>query len=153
MRVRPVAEIIEYLTPIAKEVGVEIADAAWDMRTRSLTVFIDAEGGVDMDLCVKFHNAIDAPLDELDPTFGEPYTLNCSSLGLDRPFKTERDYLKHLGEKVEVHLYAPMGGKKYYEGELLSYDGENKTVTVRTGKGEIQFPLSGVSKVCLYIEV
>ena len=87
----------------------------------------------------------------LDPTFGEPYTLNCSSLGLDRPFKTERDFLKHLGEKVEVRLYAPFEGKKYYEGELKSYQGE--TFTVCTAEGEKTIPVKAASKVCLYIEV
>lgn len=151
MKVKPVTEVIEFLRPIAEEVGVEIVDAEWDQRAKSLTVYIDAEGGVDLVLCEKFHRAIDSPLDELDPTFGQAYTLNCSSPGLDRPFKTERDFLRHLGEAVEVHLYAPVDGGKYYEGELLSFDGE--TVTVRTQQGEKSFPREKISKICLLIEV
>lgn len=151
MKVKPVSEIIEYLRPVAEEVGAEIVDAKWDLRNKALTVFIDAPGGVDLILCEKFHRAIDGPLDELDPTFGAAYTLNCSSPGLDRPFKTQRDYERHLGEKVEVHLYAPVDGKKYYEGELLSFDGE--CVTINTGKSEKTFPVAKTAKVCLLIEV
>ena len=78
MKVKPVAEVIEFLRPVAEETGVELVDAQWDMRTKSLTLYIDAESGVDLNLCEKFHRAADEPLDRLDPTFGEGYTLNCS---------------------------------------------------------------------------
>ena len=151
MKVKPIAEIMEFLKPIADEVGVEIVDAAWDMRTRSLTLYVDKEGGVDLLTCEKFHRAVDEPLDELDPTFGEGYTLNCSSPGLDRPFKTARDYARHLGEKIEVHLYAPIDGKKYYEGTLVSFDGE--TVKISESGTEREFPAEKVAKACLLIEV
>ncbi len=151
MKVKTAAEIEEFLRPVAEEVGVEIIEVKWDMRNRALTLFIDAEGGVDLNLCEKFHNAVDAPLDELDPTYGAAYTLNCSSPGLDRPFKTERDFLRHMGEKIEVHLYAPLDGKKYYEGVLTGFDG--KTVKFQTEGKEKEIPLEACAKVCLLIEV
>ncbi len=151
MKIKPLEEIREFLRPYAEENGVELVEAQWDARKRALTLFIDAPGGVDLNLCEKFHRAVDAPLDELDPTFGESYTLNCSSLGLDRPFKTARDFARHIGEKVEVHLYAPLHGAKYHEGTLLSYDGE--TVAIDAAGTRLEFPVSKTSKVCLFIEV
>ena len=153
MQVKPIEEIIEFLTPYARETGVEIVEAKWTSRgnERSLTVYIDAAGGVDLNLCEKFHRTIDAPLDELDPTYGAAYTLNCSSAGLDRPFKTARDYLRHMGEKIEIHLYAAQDGKKVHEGELISYDGEN--VVIKAESGEKSFPIEKVAKACLYIEI
>ncbi len=150
MKVKPIAEVIAFLQPTAEQIGVEIIDAEWDMRTQSLTVFIDAEGGIDLNLCEAFHRAIDLSLDELDPTFGAAYTLNCSSPGLDRPFKTARDYEKNMGKKVEVRLYAPVNGKKFCEGVLTSYNGEE--VAIAGDKGEEVFPLSKVAKICLAIE-
>ena len=99
MKVKTIEEVIAFLQPIAEAVGVEIVDAEWNMREKSLTVFIDREEGVDLITCEKFHRAIDAPLDELDPTFGEGYTLNCSSPGLDRPFKKPRDFERNMGKK------------------------------------------------------
>lgn len=151
MKVKPIAEVVAFLTPIAEEVGVEIVDANWNMREKALSLFIDAPNGVDLVLCEKFHRAVDGPLDEFDPTYGAAYTLNCSSAGLDRPFKTGRDYNRHMGEKVELHLYAPIGGAKYYEGVLRGFDGEK--VKLETEKGEMEFPLEKVSKVCLFIDV
>lgn len=151
MTVKPIQEIISFLQPFAKEAGVEIVDAVWNMREKSLTVYIDKEGGLDLITCEKFHRLIDGPLDELDPTFGAAYTLNCSSPGLDRPFKTQKDFDRHTGEKVEVHLYAPIGGKKYYEGVLQSFDGE--TVRLSAEDGELAFPFEKCSKVCRCIEI
>jgi len=151
MKVKPTAEIEAFLQPIAAEIGVEILEVKWDGRTRSLTVVIDAEGGVDMNLCSDFHRAIDGPLDELDPTFGEAYTLNCSSAGLDRPIKTDRDFQRRLGEAVEVRLYAAEDGKKEYEGRLVSFD--EKNFTIETDRGTRTFSREKVAKVCLLIEI
>ena len=50
-----------------------------------------------------------------------------------------------------MHLYAPYEGAKYYEGELLAFDGE--TVVLRTEQGEKRIPFAKCSKVCLLIEV
>lgn len=151
MKVKPVKEITEFLQPIVKTFDAEIIDAEWNMRDNSLSLIIDSENGVDLDLLEKVHRAVDAPLDEIDPTFGSPYTLNCSSPGLDRPFKTERDFLRHTGEMIEVHLYAPVDGKKYYEGELVSFGEGN--FKIKTQEGEREFSFEKTAKVCLLIEV
>ena len=102
-------------------------------------------GGIDLDACEAFHNAIDAPLDELDPTYGAPYTLNVSSLGLDRPFRKAADFEKNIGEEVEVKLYASVRGKKYWEGILLSYDGE--AIRLRAGKETFTLELKQIAKI------
>ena len=151
MKVKPVKEIIEFLQPIVNHFDAEIIDAEWNMRESSLTLIIDSKNGVDLDLLEKVHRAIDDPLDELDPTVGAGYTLNCSSPGLDRPFKTEGDFMRHLGEQIEVHLYAPMDGKKYFEGELAAF--EAGVIKLKTGEGEKEIPFDKTAKVCLLIEV
>ncbi len=151
MRVKSAEEIAEFLRPYAEAEGAELLEVKWDLRARALTVVIDAEGGVDLNLCERVHRAIDGPLDEFDPTFGAGYTLNCSSPGLDRPFKTPRDFLRHIGEKVEAKLYAPLCGKKEFEGTLLSYDGS--AVVLLTSAGEKTLRLEQIAKICLSIEV
>lgn len=150
MKVKTIEEVIAFLQPIAEAVGVEIVDAEWNMREKSLTVFIDREEGVDLITCEKFHRAIDAPLDELDPTFGEGYTLNCSSPGLDRPFKKPRDFERNMGKKVEVKLYVPVNGKKAFEGVLRGYDGTQ--AVIQTENGELTFATAQIAKMCLAID-
>ena len=116
MQIKPVEEIRAFLEKIATPMGVEIVDVEFDKRTEALTIYIETENGVDLDACEKFHNAINDPIDELDPSNGAPYTLNVSSPGLDRPFKTNRDFERNLGEEVEIKLFAPLKGKKFLEG-------------------------------------
>lgn len=145
MKFKSEKEIAEFLRPIADREGVELVDVEVKLsKNPSLTVFIETEDGVDLDTLERFHNAIDAPLDEFDPSFSQPYTLNVSSPGLDRPFKTDRDYERNLGLDVEVRLYAPIKGQKFFEGTLVGYDGN--TLTLLTKDGETKFELSRIAK-------
>ncbi len=125
--------------------GIEIVDVECDAKSRSLTVFVETEKGIDLDTCEKFHNAIMEPIDELDPSFGEPYTLNVSSPGLDRPFKTPRDFERNLGKEIEIKLYAPMKGKKFLEGVLQAFD--DTTVTVIIKNESVKIPRNKIAKI------
>ncbi|MBQ7165266.1 MAG: ribosome maturation factor RimP, partial [Clostridia bacterium] len=92
-----------------------------------------------------YHRAFDSAIDELDPTYGEGYTLNVSSPGLDRPLKTPRDFERALGEEVEVRLFAPMKGKKFFEGVLAGSD--DNTVTVEIGDEAVKFEKTKIAKI------
>ncbi len=152
MKVKSNQELLEFLTPIGQSVGVKVCEVEFKQgKNPALTVYIDKDGGVDLDLCEKFHRAIDLPLDELDPTYGNPYTLNVTSLGADRPFKTDEDFNSHIGEKVEVWLKSSMQGKKFYEGTLMSYTGDAVTLKVNE-KTTFTIYLKNVVKVNEYIE-
>lgn len=155
MKVIPEKEIETALMPVAEQIGVEIYEVVFKQgRNPSLTVFIDTdkEGGIDLDTCEKFHNAIDPVLDELDPTFGMPYTLNVSSPGLDRPFKKDSDFLRHIGKKVEIRLYAPIRGEKYIEAVLTEYNAESKNIVVERNGETVKLNLSQIAKICEAIE-
>ncbi len=145
MQLKPIEEIHAFLEKIAEPMQIEIVDLEFDKRTETLTVFIETENGVDLDTCEKYHNAIMDPIDELDPTNGAPYTLNVSSPGLDRPFKSARDFERNLGGDVEIKLFAPLKGKKFLEGCLLDYDGN--CVTVKTETEELKISLNKIAKI------
>ena len=145
------SSVKELAERIALPFGFEVVDVEFKAGTNSsLTIFIDKDGGIELDDCEVFHNAIDLPLDELDPTQGKPYTLNVSSPGLDRPFKTDRDYEKHLGQKIEVRLYAPLQGQKYFEGILADFD--QGTITLELPKSELKLERTRIAKANVAIE-
>ena len=140
MKTKSLGELKELLISIAQPMGIEVVDVEFKMsKNPSLTVYIDTEDGVDLDTCEKYHNAIDAPLDEFDFTLGSAYTLNVSSPGLDRPLKTERDFDRAMGQM----------GKKYFEGLLVDYDGNNVTVEIE-GQSTV-FNISAIAKINLAI--
>ena len=151
MKVKTIEEIRSALQPIADEMDIELVDIEFKQgREPALTVYIDIEGGVDLNTCEKFHRAIDPVLDEVDPTFGAPYTLNVSSPGLDRPLKTARDYEKCIGKLVEVKLFAPLQGRKLFEAVLKGHD-EN-CVYLEEKSGELKIEKGKIAKICRAID-
>ena len=151
MKVKSVQEIQEVLQPIADAMQIEIVEVEFKQgREPALTVYIDIEGGVDLNTCEAFHRAIDPVLDELDPTQGAPYTLNVSSPGLDRPLKTERDFQKCMGKKVEVKLFAPMQGKKFFEATLVGFD--EHCVSIEDNGNVLKLEKNKIAKINRAIE-
>ena len=152
MKVKSNAEILEFAKKIGQPLGINVVEVEFKQgKSPELTIFIDKDGGVDLDTCEIFHNAINDPLDEFDPTFGLPYRLNVSSLGIDRPFKTDEDFLSHIGKRVEVKLYASIKGKKFYDGILMSYDKKQIALKVDE-KNTFTIDLKSIVKINDYID-
>lgn len=75
-------------------------------KSRSLLrVFIDKPGGVTLDDCENVSRQVSAVLD-VEDLVKSAYVLEVSSPGLDRPFKTDRDYERNVGHFVRVHYSA-----------------------------------------------
>lgn len=146
-------QVEDLVTPIANGFGLEIVEVAYEKKSdgMNLTIYIDKKGGVTIDDCEKLHNAIDEPLDELDPTNGQSYTLNVSSPGLDRELKTDRDFERNLGEVLEINLFKKIGLSKKFVGELKKVDSENIVIVTLKGK-EMQINRDLISKATKYID-
>ena len=140
-----------FLAPIVEKLGYEIVDVEYKRLPSgmNLTVFIDSTNGITLDDCEIVHKAIDEPLDELDPTNGQSYTLNVSSPGLDRPFKTNRDFDRHIGKEVEVNLYTKVDGKKTYVGILKAYNDESVIIEIKNKN--IELNRKNISKITKFI--
>lgn len=63
-------------------------------------VEIDSDNGVDIDYCVSLSQAIEAefPRDNDE----DDYELEVGSAGLTSPFKVHRQYVRNIGQEVEV---------------------------------------------------
>ncbi len=140
-------EIRKAIQKTADEMNIEIVDIECKIsKNPSLTIFCDTEDGIDLNTLEVFHRTIEPILDDIDVSSGASYTLNVSSPGLDRPFKSDRDFEKHLGLDVEIKLYAPIKGVKYFEGTLIDYDGKNVKIKQSDGE-EILFSLTQIAKI------
>ena len=101
-----------------------------------LRVYIDREGGVQLDDCTAVSHQLSGVLDVEDPIPGN-YNLEISSPGLDRPLFTPEHYARHAGKMVNIRLDASIGGRRKYKGKLLGIEGERVLVEV---DGEV-YPL------------
>lgn len=127
-----VSKLVEQVTkPIIEQLGYELVEVKYakDYSGMALTLYVYSQNGISLDDCEKISKAIDQPLDDLNPTNDEPYSLNVSSLGLDRPIKTCDDARRNLGVEVEVKLYAPLNGKKVFVGVITEYTDTTFTIS------------------------
>lgn len=132
--------LVEQLaTPIAESLGLRI----WDVRylkegaVRYLRVFIDKDGGVDINACEQMSRALDAPLDEADP-ISEEYILEVSSPGVERELVRPEHFDAFIGADIMVKMIRPIDGiGKEFKGVLTAYDDGEVTVTDHSGENTV----------------
>ena len=148
-------KVTELVTQLAMPIVAENGCSLWDVEyvregsERFLRVYIDKEGGVNIDDCEKIARAMDPILDEKDP-IAESYQCEVCSAGLERPLKRPGDFEKFMGSPVLVKLYRPRNGLKEIPCVLQGY--EDGKVTVQAGKETITFEKSEVALVRLRVE-
>ena len=118
----------------------------------TLTVVVDKESEIDMNMIVEVTNELNAYLDELNP-FEKPYTLDLSSLGAEKPLKVER-LNAYVGKYVNVHLVNPIKGENIYEGDLKEVDDDKIIITYRqkTRSIDLEVLKSNIYKIRLAIK-
>ena len=144
-------QVTEFAKPVVESFGCSLWDVEYvrEGSERYLRLYIDKDGGVDIDDCEKIHRAIDPILDEKDP-IPESYHFEVSSAGLERALKRPGDFERFMGAAVLVKLYRPRNGLKEIPGILRGY--EDGKVTVEAGKETITFEKSQVALVRLRVE-
>lgn len=101
--------------------GYELVDLEISNRGKSLRLFIDKPGGVNIDDCALVSNHLTRLLAvELDYDYDR---LEVSSPGLDRPLKKEADFVRFNGEKAQIKLRLPMQGQRNFVGILREVKG------------------------------
>jgi ribosome maturation factor RimP len=128
-------EIFEALKNIVAGQGAELVEVKWGyaFKSNALTLFIHKKGGVTLDDCERVHNAVDIVLDEIDAS-DSPYTLNVSSLGLDRPIVTDADWERSLDTEIEIIFQTPIAKSKSAVGILKSVDSDSVYLDTKAEK-------------------
>nr|WP_092067711.1 ribosome maturation factor RimP [Dendrosporobacter quercicolus]NSL46734.1 ribosome maturation factor RimP [Dendrosporobacter quercicolus DSM 1736]SDL62116.1 ribosome maturation factor RimP [Dendrosporobacter quercicolus] len=114
-----VEDLVEKLTlELLADTGIELVDVEYvKERDWYLRVFLDKAGGIEIEDCQWLSEQLEEKLDQLDP-IKDSYYLEVSSPGLDRALKKEKDFLRHVGDMVEINTYAPIDGKRVIVGKL-----------------------------------
>lgn len=131
--------------PIVDEAGFEVVDLELAGRQGSyvLRLLIDKPGGVTINDCAQVNRELSSLLDLEDP-IPSRYTLEVSSPGLDRPFKTERDFHRALGKRVKVVSADGNGGSVTRVGLLEGI--EDGTVEIDSGGEKHRIPVASIRK-------
>ena len=130
--------------------GYELVELSYGQDV--LTLVVDKEQEIDMEMIVALTNDLNAYLDELNP-FEKPYTLDISSLGAEKPLKVEK-LNAYVGKYVHVHLVNPIKGENIYEGDLTSVDDDKIIIAYRQKTRVINLEIlkSNIYKIRLAIK-
>lgn len=118
------SNVYEYLKDKVSDLGYDLYEVEYvkKMNGMNLTLFIDkVDGPITIADCEKVHESADVWLDELNPTNDAPYYLNVSSIGLDRPIKSDKDFARNIGKVVEVKSFTPVDGHKEWTSKIVSF--------------------------------
>ena len=143
--------VTEFAQPIVESFGCRLWDVEYvrEGSERYLRLYLDKDGGVDIEDCEKIHRAVDPILDEKDP-IAESYHFEVCSAGLERTLKRPGDFQQFMDSAITVKLYRPRNGLKEIPCVLRGY--EDGKVTVEAGKETITFEKSEVALVRLRVE-
>ena len=148
-----IEQLEELTAPVLKEYGAELVDLQFihEHGQWVLRFFLDKPGGVTLGDCSILSEHIGRILDAAD-VVKQRYSLEISSPGINRPLKKESDYQRFIGERVDVTLYAPLNGRRHFQGVLRSV---NAGVAVVEESTEQSFPvpLADVAKARLDPEI
>jgi ribosome maturation factor RimP len=138
----------ELTTPIGRlGLDLEAVDLGSAGRRRILRVAVDKDGGVTMDDIADATREVSRVLDESDVMGEQPYTLEVSSPGVDRPLTLPRHWRRNTGRLVKVTFADrdPVTGRITAcddDAAVLDVDGAERRVAyaeVKKAKVQIEF--------------
>ncbi len=129
------AKAEELIMPIVEANHFELVDVEYVKEAGNwyLRIYIDKEGGININDCELVSRAFSDILDKED-FIEDAYILEVSSPGLGRPLKKDKDFQRNLGEEVEVRTYKPINKQKEFVGLLDAWDKESVTLQMEDGE-------------------
>jgi len=129
---QPIAdELIALLEPLAERHGLELVtvEVAGGARHRIVRVYLDREGGIDIDAIAAANPWISDALDGVERLSG-PYTLEVSSPGIDRVLRTRGHFERYVGSRVVLQTSTLVEGRSRLTGTLEALDGDDVVLTI-----------------------
>ena len=138
------------LRPVVAPLELEAVELRTVGRRLVLRVLVDGDHGVTLDEVAVASRAVSDALDASDVLGDEPYTLEVSSPGVDRPLTEARHWRRSVSRLVAVTLRG--GGE--ITGRVLSATDSEVELEVNT-KGRTSrttLPLAEVAKALVQVE-
>lgn len=143
--------ITDLAEPILDEMGFELVDVLYLSKHGRwvLRLYIDRDGGVTINDCVRVSGEIGDLLD-VKETIQHEYVLEVSSPGLNRPLKKERDFTRAIGKKIKVRMAFPVNGQRNFTGYLNDF--QNRTLYLEMERGVVELSWQEIEKANLVYE-
>ena len=152
-------EILEKITPLIENtamrynlIPVEIDFIKENHRWYVRIYIYSYDKDVTLEDCENMTRSLNDFLDTLIPV---KYYLEVSSPGLERKFKSDKEFLIFKGRRVSIKLKESLEGEteRIFKGEILDWDDNEGLKFLRFDDGmELQIPKSNIQSAKLYID-
>ena len=152
-------EILEKVTPLIENtamrfnlIPIEIEFVKENHRWFLRIFLYSYDHDITLQDCENVTRSLNDFLDELIPV---KYSLEVSSPGLERKFKSDKEFVIFKGRRVSIKLKQPLEGEteKIFKGEIIDWD-ENEGLTFFRfdDAREMVIPKSNIQSAKLYID-
>jgi ribosome maturation factor RimP len=121
----------ELVEPAVIEAGYDLEDVTITKAGRRsvVRVVVDIDGGVDLDAVADVSRLVSVALDEADPLGQQPYVLEVTSPGVDRPLTEPRHWRRNVGRKVRAGDRQGRIREVTDDGVTIEVNGEVETIS------------------------
>ena len=126
--------------PAVEAVGLDLVEVSFhrEQGRRVLRVFVDREGGVDLEAISQASERVSRRLD-LEGFAPGPYTLEVSSPGVERPLRGPLDFSRRVGEKVKVKTARPVEGTRSLTGTIVAAGTSDVRIATEAGERSVSY--------------
>lgn len=134
----------DLIHPLISAKQVELVDLLCHYGGGRLVIkcLVDTPRGITLDELSSLNRSIGAVMEEHE-AISEPYVLEVSSPGLDRPLKRWTDFERIIGRRVRVFTAAPLDARTEHHGEVLAANEENVVLRLDSGD-KLPVPLNQI---------
>lgn len=146
--------LAEIIAPVIEDMGYELVRVRlMGGQYHTLQVMADRpEGGIEVDDCAAISTAVSAVLDVEDP-LSDPYTLEVSSPGIDRPLTRLKDFEAFEGYEAKIETAEMIDGRRRFKGVLAGVEGNEVLINIEEGTIGLQFDWLSDAKLVLTDEL
>jgi len=134
--------------PLCNAEGMELVFIEYQAEPggKILRIYIDQPGGVTLDDCVNISRQLSDLLD-VSLESDEPYKLEVSSPGTNRPLGKRDDFVRFKGHAIKIQTSQPIDGQKKFKGTLLG--AEDDIVTIMANEKSVAIHFDTITKARL----
>lgn len=141
------------IEPVIQEEKAELVEIIFrkEAGRQILKLLVDNDKGIQLADCVRLNKKIGQVLDQAD-IIQKSYIIEVDSPGIDRPFKTKRDYERAIGRLVRVTLNEKILDKKEYIARLEEVSDAGVKIDVEK-KGIVDIPFEKIVRAREEVEL
>jgi ribosome maturation factor RimP len=143
-----IQEVTKLVMPILEERGMELVDIHYRREGGGwvLRVFIDKEGGVNVEDCAEVSRELGYHLDVRE-VIPNNYNLEISSPGVNRPLKKIDDFKRFSGHTVRITTSEFIDNRRNFTGVIKGVEGDK--IIIEVDKNMYTIPHSIINKANL----